>query len=206
MTKKDFLTAQPGFTLLELVISIAIVAVMTALLGYYWSFSTEKAKAAEIEKTVRTLKDSIDTKTLDDHVAVKSTSNYILGRRVYELVDTDQHKKTNHFVKNPLHDVSIIFACGAPETDCGDFKLDNAKFQGALIVYAIGKQTNCNLDETANQSTTEVTSDGLSRNFLRKTVSGSGSYAQTRSMVANSDSKPTNYCVIPLSGVRFKAF
>ena len=141
MAKKDFSTAQPGFTLLELVISIAIIAVMTALLGYYWSFSTEKAKITEIEKTVRTLKDSIDTKTLDDYVAVKSTSNYILGRRVYELVDTDQHKKTNHFIKNPLHDVSIIFACDAPETDCDDFKLDNAKFQGALIVYAIGKQT-----------------------------------------------------------------
>lgn len=197
--------SRSGFTLLELLISVTIIATLSGMLVYYWTFSAEKAKVAEIEKTVRTLKDSIDVKTLDDYVKIKKTTTSLFNRPVYELVDTDQHKKTSHFFQAPANDVAIVFVCEPYDSSCSRHTLDNKDYTGALIVYATGNQQSCNLDEAAWQSTNQDAS-GLPLKLFRhsKSTEAPSKSLQIATQDGSGKSKQSYFCAVPLDGVRFK--
>ncbi len=97
MNKQSLSHHKSGFTLLELLIVIVVIGVITASLGYYWLVSTNKARVTEVEKTARTIKDFIDTRSLDKDIPIKETSRSFLGLKVYEIVGSDSFKKNQLF-------------------------------------------------------------------------------------------------------------
>lgn len=211
MNKQSLSHHKSGFTLLELLIVIVVIGVITASLGYYWLVSTNKARVTEVEKTARTIKDFIDTRSLDKDIPIKETSRSFLGLKVYEIVGSDSFKKTNYFFKEAAEDVNLVFACGKFGQNCSSaFKINDKDFTNkapAVITYAIGSQTDCNLDDAAYH-TDAADSNGLPLNYYRSKTSAAGKSIKKVVLngIANASSpnNKSNYCVIPLDGIRFK--
>lgn len=190
-----------GFTLLELLIVIAIIGVLTALAVNRWMVSAERAKVVEIEKSVRSLKDYIDIDGFDSVTKVREVSpqTIVLGKILYEIADMKDVKKTYHFLGD-LPDFGIVFACNGPSSNCYGTQHDGKIFNksgGPVIFYAIGKQETCSLDEAVYHS---AMVSGGSLPSLLTTNRENNSPTKVGQMTFSKAGKTykTNYCLVPL--------
>lgn len=190
MTKNS---SQAGFTLLEILIVVAVMAVISAIIGYNWHLSAQKAKIVEIERTVRDLKDYVDVNSFDQKIQLTRSSHLIDQYYIYQ-VSGYRGQNTQHFSGSTMTDVMLV-ACDKGQDDC--FRLNGQNYGGPLIVYLIGSQSRCSLDEAVYQSETDARHLATVFFNTKPSVGNFLPYGKLE-LAVGAQTIRSNYCVVPL--------
>lgn len=148
-------SSQRGFTLLELLISIAVIGIIASLFYYNWSVSREKARVVEVAKNARSMKDYLDVQSFGDKPKIQEI--IALGwtaRHAYKLKDSDNLTSTHYFMSDEIPDNSTVYYCKDPGGHIC-FYLDNKEYFNSFLVYFIGNSTDCSLDEALWMESTD---------------------------------------------------
>ncbi|MDO4870743.1 MAG: type II secretion system protein [Candidatus Saccharibacteria bacterium] len=193
-----------GFTVIELLIVIAIIGVLTAVVFFSWQFSTDRARLAAIEKNARTIKDYLDVVEFDEKEAaiefIDKINNGPVNQEI-KMSKKDVVVNTNHFSQATGTDRDILIVkCYDDKEEC---KIDGVKHSGLILFYLINKETKCNLDEALYVSET-ATIDNLFSNLSTKPVNGFNRYAKLSVDDEGKDNK-LRFCVIPIRNSNFES-
>lgn len=153
MKRKDLF--KKGFTLLELIIVIAVIGVIAALFYHNWNVSRDKARVAEVAKNARSMKDYLDVQSFGDKPKIQHLVK--LGwttRDAYKLKNSDNLATTNYFMGDKIPDNSTVYYC---KDHSGHicFYLDDKEYFHSFLIYFIGNSTDCSLDEALWMESTD---------------------------------------------------
>lgn len=137
-----------AFTLIEIMIVIAIIAVLSTIGGVYYGNTQEQAKLTDITKTVRELKDRLDVYLFENHNKISdemrgSLITNLYGVNIFQVPKelTKELKMSQHYSKNlgGLNDVFVTYD--------GFRYFNNQESNKVKIIYLIGDNERCVLDE-----------------------------------------------------------